>query len=55
MIADGIKDLPGQIAEEDWFSRGKADALMGYSKQLPETKPEFWLLAPLPARPQRPS
>ncbi|MBD1913462.1 MULTISPECIES: hypothetical protein [unclassified Leptolyngbya] len=40
MFADDSKDVPKQIAEEDWFSRGKADALMGYSKCPPETDPE---------------
>lgn len=28
------------IAQEDWFSRGKEDALLGRSKQPPETDPE---------------
>ncbi|MBD2089834.1 hypothetical protein H6F67_08200 [Microcoleus sp. FACHB-1515] len=27
-------------AEEDWFSRGKEDGLLGRSKQPPETDPE---------------
>jgi hypothetical protein len=40
MVADDSKNVPDQIAQEDWFSRGKADALMGYSKQPPETDPE---------------
>lgn len=40
IVADGSKDVLEQIAEEDWFSRGKVDALMGYSKQPPETAPE---------------
>lgn len=40
MIADDSKNVPKQIAQEDWFSRGKEDALMGYSKQPPETDPE---------------
>lgn len=39
-LSDDSKDVPEQIAQEDWFSRGKADALMGYSKQPPETDPE---------------
>lgn len=40
MVADDSKDVPKQVAQEDWFSRGKEDALMGYSKQPPETDPE---------------
>jgi hypothetical protein len=40
MVADDCKNVPDQIAQEDWFSRGKADALMGYSKRPPETDPE---------------
>jgi hypothetical protein len=40
MAADNARNTPEQIAQEDWFSRGKADALMGYSKQPPETDPE---------------
>jgi hypothetical protein len=40
MAADDSKDVPKQVAQEDWFSRGKEDALMGYSKQPPETDPE---------------
>lgn len=40
MLADNSKNMPDQIAQEDWFSRGKADALMGYSKQPPEADPE---------------
>uniref|UniRef100_A0A832GYH2 Uncharacterized protein n=1 Tax=Oscillatoriales cyanobacterium SpSt-402 TaxID=2282168 RepID=A0A832GYH2_9CYAN len=40
MVIDDSKNLSKQIAEEDCFSRGKADALMGYSKCPPETDPE---------------
>jgi hypothetical protein len=40
MVANNSNDLPEQIDQEDWFSRGKEDALMGYSKQPPETDPE---------------
>jgi hypothetical protein len=40
MVADDSKNVSEQIAQEDWFSRGKSDALMGYSKQPPETDPE---------------
>ncbi|MBD3883992.1 hypothetical protein IFO70_19755 [Phormidium tenue FACHB-886] len=28
------------VAQEDWFSLGKQDALLGRSKQPPETDPE---------------
>jgi hypothetical protein len=41
MVADNSSNVSEQIAEEDWFSRGKSDALMGYSKQPPETDPEY--------------
>lgn len=34
------ENLPEQTAQEDWFSRGKADALAGHSKQPPEIDPE---------------
>jgi hypothetical protein len=40
MVADNSKNVPKQVAQEDWFSQGKSDALMGYSKQPPETDPE---------------
>jgi hypothetical protein len=40
MMVDDSNQMQEQIAEEDWFSRGKSDALMGYSKQPPETDPE---------------
>lgn len=41
MVDDFNQDqVSEQIAQEDWFSQGKADALMGYSKQPPETDPE---------------
>ncbi len=40
MVIDDFKNLSKQIAEEDWFSCGKADALMGYSKRPPEIDPE---------------
>lgn len=29
-----------KVAEEDWFSRGKEDGLLGRSKEPPETDPE---------------
>lgn len=29
-----------KVAQEDWFTRGKEDALMGKAKQPPETDPE---------------
>lgn len=29
-----------KVAQEDWFTRGKEDALMGRAKQPPETDPE---------------
>lgn len=29
-----------KVVQEDWFSRGKEDALMGRAKQPPETDPE---------------
>lgn len=29
-----------KLAEEDWFSRGKEDGLLGRSKQPPEIDPE---------------
>jgi hypothetical protein len=34
------ENLLNQIAQENWFSRGKQDALLGYSKNPPETDPE---------------
>jgi hypothetical protein len=40
MVIDNSRNVPQQIASEDWFSRGKTDALKGYSKQPPETDPE---------------
>lgn len=40
MIADDSQNVPKQIDQEDWFSRGRADALMGHSKQPPEIDPE---------------
>ncbi|MBD2058181.1 hypothetical protein H6F88_19565 [Oculatella sp. FACHB-28] len=40
MVADDSANVPEQVAQEDWFSRGKSDALMGHSKQPPETDPE---------------
>jgi hypothetical protein len=40
IVADDSKNVSEQMAQEDWFSRGKEDALMGYSKQPPETDPE---------------
>jgi len=43
MTIDDIDDTENvleKVAEEDWFSRGKSDALMGHSKQPPETDPE---------------
>lgn len=29
-----------KVAQEDWFSRGKEDGLLGRAKQPPETDPE---------------
>ncbi|MBD1851977.1 hypothetical protein [Leptolyngbya sp. GB1-A1] len=40
MTVNESRNVTEQVAEEDWFSRGRADALMGYSKQPPETDPE---------------
>lgn len=40
MTVNKSSNAPEQIDQEDWFSRGRADALMGYSKQPPETDPE---------------
>lgn len=40
MIADDSQNAREKSDQEDWFSRGKADALMGSSKQPPETDPE---------------
>jgi len=40
MVANNARNISEQVAQEDWFSRGKIDALMGYSKQPPETDPE---------------
>lgn len=40
MISDDSQNVAKQIDQEDWFSRGKADALMGHSKQPPEADPE---------------
>jgi len=40
MATNNTRNISDQVAQEDWFSRGKADALMGYSKQPPETDPE---------------
>lgn len=40
MVADDSENALEQSAQDDWFSRGKEDALMGYSKQPPEIDPE---------------
>ncbi|HIK17924.1 MAG TPA: hypothetical protein IGS53_21910 [Leptolyngbyaceae cyanobacterium M33_DOE_097] len=40
MVANNTRNISEQVAQEDWFSQGKIDALMGYSKQPPETDPE---------------
>jgi hypothetical protein len=31
-----MSEVESEIAEEDWFNRGKEDALAGQSKQPPE-------------------
>ena len=35
-----MSEAASEIAEEDWFNRGKEDALSGQSKQPPEEDPE---------------
>lgn len=40
-MSDTVSNVTQEdVAEEDWFSLGKQDALMGRSKQPPETDPE---------------
>jgi hypothetical protein len=29
-------EVAQEVAQEDWFSRGKEDAMLGYSKQPPD-------------------